>query len=302
MLTRVIHRFCFSKNEWQLCPPLLENRGSHGACGVDGKIYVLGGGGFRSNLATCEVFSSSEEQWKPIKVMTTFRHALSVVHLSLRVRTDLAATVDQKAGQEFESSPVDDMVERSSIFAIGGWVDGKFCSSDVERYDILSDSWHQCAPMSVPRRLMGATAHDGKIYVFGGNCDDGIWYTAAVECFDPVENTWTRKKDLPFPGPTSAVAAPDGFIYIFLHGRGVVRYCPRADEYNSLSPLPLPEWFTFDVTSRGSKVFLHGGATQGNWSKAMFEYDTRNDSWTAMPEMLRQRRRCAAAFIEKLDA
>lgn len=80
------------------------------------------------------------------------------------------------------------------IFAIGGWYDGSVCSGDVEIYDYLTDTWTACASLSVPRRLLAASSHKNNIYVFGGNCDDGVWFTAAVECYDITTNIWTRKK------------------------------------------------------------------------------------------------------------
>lgn len=296
-----VERFSFEKSEWQLCPPLLENRGSHGACAVGDKIFVLGGGGFRSNLATCEVFLTQENRWAPIEAMKTFRHALVIVPLSSSLKSKKVPKVfDVVDGADVgPTESCDDEIDRisNSIYAIGGWVDGKYCSADIERYDVETNSWHTCAPMSIPRRLLGAAAFGGKIFVFGGNCDDGVWYTAAVECYDPSTDTWTAKQPLPFPGPASAVSV-GRYIFVFLHGKQVVRYCPSSDEYELLSVLPLPEWFTFDVTSMGPKVYLHGGATKGTWSKAMFSYDTRDDSWTAMPDMLRQRRRCAAAMVD----
>jgi hypothetical protein len=68
---------------WQPIKSLIENRGSHGSECVNGKLYVMSGGGFRSNLATCEVYDFKNDSWKNIAPMPndTLRHALSVVKL-----------------------------------------------------------------------------------------------------------------------------------------------------------------------------------------------------------------------------
>jgi len=67
----------------------------------------MSGGGFKSNLATCEVYDFKIDSWKNIAPMPsdTLRHALSVVKLS------------------------------NYIYSIGGWQNGSVSSSVVERYD-----------------------------------------------------------------------------------------------------------------------------------------------------------------------
>lgn len=100
--------------------------------------------------------------------------------------------------------------------------------------------------------------------------------------------------------------ASGDFIYIFAHGKRVYRFDPIASStdqpsYIPLSTLPLPEWFTFDVTSYGPFIFLLGGASAGLWSRATYRYDTRSDTWLQMPDMIRQRRRTAAAIVNIVD-
>lgn len=259
---------------------MLENRGSHGATAIDGKLYVVGGGGFESNLGSCEALDITTSTWSYVAATSILRHALVLVPFS-----------------HLHPSTPPSSSQSSCFYAIGGWIDGKLCSADVERYDVSSNTWSRCSSMKVARRLLGGTAYRDRIYIFGGNCDDGMWYTAAVEEYEPATDVWTRRSDLPYPGPTSAVTVGEN-IYVFCHGKRVYKYSPQDDSYSALSALPLPEWYTFDVTSLGPFVFLHGGATKGEWSRAMFMYNTCSDSWTHMPDMIRQRRRCAAAIIK----
>ena len=49
-----VERYSFRRGCWEACPSMLENRGSHGSCSVSSTLYVVGGGGFRSNLASNE--------------------------------------------------------------------------------------------------------------------------------------------------------------------------------------------------------------------------------------------------------
>lgn len=264
-----VERYSFQRQQWEMCPYLLENRGSHGCASLGKCIFVIGGGGFRSNLSTCEMLDIGKGTWTPVAPMNSFRHALAVIAVPAH----------------------------NSIYAIGGWADGTVCSADCERLDILTNTWHTCAPMGTPRRLLGATTLGDFIYTFGGNCGDGDWYSAAVERFDWKRNVWESRKDLPFAGPTSA-ATVGNFIFVFFHGRHIARYCPSTDTFVTMSNLPLADWFCFDVTSMGHIIYVHGGATANDkFSKALFSYDTRTDEWLELPSMLRQRRRCAAALV-----
>ncbi|ETV78349.1 hypothetical protein H257_07927 [Aphanomyces astaci] len=268
-----VERYSLHRKCWEAAPSMQENRGSHGAVGVGNQLYILGGGGFRSNLATCERLDITNDKWTAIAPMTTYRHALAVVHVP----------------------------ELKSIYCIGGWVNGSKCSPVLEKYDVDNNSWTTCTPMDVPRRLLGATAFESKLYVFGGNADDHEdkdkkWYTDAVESYNASTNAWTRLAPLPTPGPCSAVTV-GAFIFVFLHGKSVLRYDPAADTFTTLAPLPLAEWFCFDAKALGHTVYVNGGITKGVWSKAFYLYDTLANTWTELPSMQTARRRCAAALV-----
>ena len=298
-------RLSFKTGEWTMCEYLSEQRGSHCAAAVrspdsgETTLYCLGGGGFRSNLATAEKllvsnggafaplqpsepFAPPASKWGPIAPMTTYRHALVCVHLPLPT---------------------------PRIFCLGGWVNGSRCSADVECYDCGADAWTACRPMALARRLLGAAGRcteavpSGEIFVFGGQVQNmesvsqqKDWFTDSAERFDVAADAWSPVRSLPESGPCSA-ATVGNFIFIFLHGKRVLRYCPASDHYLSLSNLPLREWFCFDSCVMGPMVYLVGGKVRGEFSKAVCAYDTRTDTWEKLPDMLRQRRRCAADIV-----
>ena len=286
-----VERFSLHRGIWETCPRMLENRGSHGAAGCGSRLFAFGGGGFDNNLATCEELVDGA--WKPIAPMKTFRHALTVTEAvvdSLFFATKQTAILP--VSEQHLNTP-----RVPLVFCIGGWIDGKECSAHVEAYDVVSDTWHDCAPLICPRKLHGAASVGHELYVFGGNGNDTqLWHTAAVESYDLSTNAWTRRRDLPSTGPCSAIAIGD-VVYVLMHGKRMYRYDRHGDSYHPLAPLPLKEWFTFDVTTCGTCIYVHGGASEGVWSKAFFAYDTRTDVWTKMPDMSQQRRRCAAAIV-----
>jgi N-acetylneuraminic acid mutarotase len=311
-----VERYSLHRKCWEDVPSMLHNRGSHGAVGVGSQLFILGGGGFDSNLATCEVLHTTETTmaWKHIASMTTFRHALSTVYIP----------------------------ETNHIYAIGGWENGSTCSSVLETYDVASNQWVTKAPMHVRRRLLGATAWKGKLFVFGGYADNHViaenndvedvhdvddtsqttesnttkpnttktntakekivWTSNVVESYDPETDTWTRLAPLPIAGPCSAVTMGDSSIFVLLHGHSSIwLYCPYRDTYMMMARLPLPEWNGFDATVYGRHIYVHGGASRGKWSRAFYRFDCVDNTWQELPSMKQQRRRCAAALVKHDD-
>src|SRR5436190_7370866 len=91
----------------------------------------------------------------------------------------------------------------NAIYAIGGRPEtGGPCSSfdqfaTVERYDIASDTWSEVAALPSPRSDVGAIAHGGKIYAFGG-CRLGTeTVTDEVDIYDPTTDTWSQGAPMP---------------------------------------------------------------------------------------------------------
>jgi N-acetylneuraminic acid mutarotase len=252
---------------------MMENRGSHGAGSANGMLYAVGGGGFRSNLSSCECFDGKE--WQSAAPLGVSRHALAVVNAS-----------------------------NDTIYAVGGWIDGKECSAVVERFTPTSNVWTTVAPLNQARRLHGVAAFaepaggEDRLFAFGGNCDDPHWHTNTAEGYNPSTNRWSFIAPMPAAGGASAASiAP--FVFVFLHGKYVLRYDPQTDTYIKLSALPLPEWHCFDVIAvpGTTHILALGGVTNGRWCKKVFRYDAASDAWTALPSMRTARRRCASAIV-----
>ncbi|KAJ1442315.1 hypothetical protein B484DRAFT_442222 [Ochromonadaceae sp. CCMP2298] len=294
---RSVERFCFASNKWENCPLMMEGRGSHGAAGVGSVLYTIGGGGFHSNLSSCEAYDDLGaggvgRKWRTVAGLGVSRHALAV-----------AGTGD-----------ADD-----AIYAVGGWVDGTVCTGAVERYTPSTDRWESLAPLLLPRRLhalaafpaqetVGAEAGTAagqrsrdRLFVFGGNCDDPHWHTGSAEEYSPAENTWKALPPMPGPGGGAAAVTVLPFVFVFRHGKHVLRFDPATRAYLRLSDLPLPDWHCFGAVALpgSSQVCVHGGISAGSWSRAAFLYDAATDAWSRMPDMTQARRRCGSAVLRQ---
>lgn len=173
--------------------------------------------------------------------------------------------------------------------------------------DTNADRWMPLPPLNHARRLHGVAVCCGKLYVFGGCCDDPHWYTDSVEVLDLRDestanggsgNGWTElPARVPFAGELSAVSV-EPFIFLFLNGKGVVRYDPADDTHTQLSDLPVEDWHCFDtVHIGGGHVMVLGGTSKGVWTTAAFDYDVRLDEWTQLPSMTQAKRRAACTAL-----
>lgn len=260
-----IERYCCGTNTWESLPDMTEHRGSHGSVVISPYLYILGGGGLHSNLATCEKIDCTDNQKLSMQPMLSFRHALAVVSDNLRF-----------------------------LYAVGGWIDGSVCSKDLERYDVIENCWDTLSPMPTGRRLLGAAYLGEKIYCFGGNCQDHDWNTNVLEIYDVASDSWSTGCPLPHSGQTSAIAILD-FIFVVVHGKCILRYDPLENTYTEISnQLPNKSWFCFDMTVINNKIYFHGGNIEGKWSNCLWKYCPFENKWVELAPMQKVRRRCAA--------
>lgn len=76
------------------------------------------------------------------------------------------------------------VVLEDHLYVIGGETDENSYANLVECYDPSTDKWQTVAPMLNNRHLASACASNGFIYVFGGECYDGL--LQSIEKYDPI--------------------------------------------------------------------------------------------------------------------
>jgi len=75
-----------------------------------------------------------------------------------------------------------------------------------------ADRWKELAPMSVARANMAVTVYDNKIYVIGGETEEGV--TGLTEVYDIATDTWARLPDKPTPVTNAKAVVVGGKIYV----------------------------------------------------------------------------------------
>ena len=110
------------------------------------------------------------------------------------------------------------------IYTIGGVSNNspastQTCFNNVTVYDASKNSWSFAAPVPLSGFGMGATAINGKIYVFGGtDCNNNNNSVSTVYAYDPSANSWTAVSNMAYGGNalTNVAVATDGtYAYVF---------------------------------------------------------------------------------------
>ena len=156
---------------------------------VEGALFVFGGrsgrlGDARQYLRSVEFLDPTCLEWRQAPDMKFARVGLSASYLG------------------------------GFFYVIGGY---NQLSNDpqksVERLDVNSMTWSDCAPLLVPRYGHSACTCREKIYVMGG--DHGGILIPFAERYDPITNAWERIPDMPLRVAASRAVCIDEKIYLF---------------------------------------------------------------------------------------
>lgn len=183
ILEDAVHRYDVSTNTWVssedgAIESLPYPRGGHAACGMDGKVYVMGGygeiGADAQIAQDLYIYDVAANTWDTGALMT---------HNKL----EFAAVCDQSAG---------------NIYAMGGWSnpDGTALadaslSDALLVYDAAGDSWSEAAAMTGTRIGIVAGMPDGNTIIVAGGYYNG-WMSTSSERYSITGDVWTLIDDL----------------------------------------------------------------------------------------------------------
>lgn len=179
-----------------------------------------------------------------------------------------------------------------SLYAIGGH-DGHNYLSNVERYDIPNDSWHQdVADMNEERTSVGVVTLNGFIYAIGGQ--QGSKSTALVERYDPKKNTWEECVPLRLRRLGAGVTVLGGCIYVLGGAEGtsvfdsVERYDPVANSWTEVAPMREVRKHLGCASYMG-RIYAVGGRCEHDDLGSAECYNPELDRWDPIPDMTMKR-------------
>ncbi|KAK3918193.1 Kelch-like protein 5 [Frankliniella fusca] len=178
-----------------------------------------------------------------------------------------------------------------SLYAIGGMY-AKKGATNIERYDLRSDSWHHFDEMNGRRLQFGVAIVEGKIFVVGGR--DGLKTLNSVECYDPNTKTWTTLPSMTthrhglgvgvLEGPLYAVGGHDGWSYL----NTVERWDPQACQWSYVAPMS-SQRSTVGVAVLNNKLYAVGGRDGSSCLRSVECYDPHTNKWVACSPMAKRR-------------
>lgn len=213
--------------------PRAGSEGSHPV--VDGKIYVIGGGG-RTSVARVDVYDPATDTWSRAADMPTAKMLLPSVAWGGKIYTfgGLTGTLHSSTGTttlrvtEVFDPKTDTWAQATSmpyavwghsavevsdkIYVIGG-ASGRNAIRLLQVYDPQTDTWTEATPMPLRTRDFGATAVCSEIYEFGGWYNSGLRPYAYAWVYEPSTDTWTEGVRLPDFRAAFSISAVNGKIY-----------------------------------------------------------------------------------------
>jgi len=147
------------------------------------------------------------------------------------------------------------------------------------------DRWKELAPMSVARANMAVTVYDNKIYVIGGETEEGV--TGLTEVYDIATNTWARLPDKPTPVTNAKAVVVGGKIYVL----GSLNLDNAITDFSSFDPqigiwsnlTTIPSLFENNIPlAFEGEIFSFSYSTTGIKSGCIFTYNPVDGTWNKL--------------------
>jgi N-acetylneuraminic acid mutarotase len=190
-------------------------RGYLGAVGFDGKIYTVGGSGYK--WQEFEIYDVATDKWSVGNKMPTPRIYMGVEAVNYKIFAIGGFGLDWNeveiydihnkvwtGGKDMPTARggLTTTAVENNIYAIGGFSkqDNKY-SNKVEVYDSILNVWTSVSSLKTPRAYHTSFYYNNKIYVIGGvGLVDGVeTYLDTVEIFDLETGEWSYGENLSSP-------------------------------------------------------------------------------------------------------
>jgi DNA-binding CsgD family transcriptional regulator len=146
------------------------------------------------------------------------------------------------------------------------------------------DRWKELAPMSVARANMAVTVYDYKIYVIGGETEEGV--TGLTEVYDIATDTWARLPDKPTPVTNAKAVVVGGKIYV-PGGRDFSGLIVNNSEVFDLASISweksqsLPEPVeNYGLANWNGNLYLFGGNDDKRIRSEILIFDPHEGQWS----------------------
>ena len=254
---------------WRMRGSMANERFSHAAAAVGGKVYAIGGiVGLPTGApsALVEAYNPVTNTWAAVAPMLTPREGSG------------AAVID------------------GLIYVVGGNTVSSVAVANVERYDPAANAWTARAPLPVARRFHAVAAVNGILYAIGGETSAGI--VGTVDAYDPTTDTWTSRAPLLAARTRLAAAEANGLLYVAGGSDGssalpgVEVYNPSTNTWTTRAAFPSARSLVGAASADGVFYVVGGGGGSGITS-----FDAPHNRWSMRFSMNSNRDGLAAVAL-----
>ena len=258
-----------ARNQWvvNVIPQMTHKRSGVGVAVLHGLLFAIGGYlDGKTSTDAVECYNPRTRTWSLVASMHTARMNLGVSAIPDLRDSDTGATYN-------------------FVFAVGGY-SGKVILGSVERYDMMTDTWHEVCHMNTPRRNVGVGVIGPYLYAVGGsNRDDGSRSNLnSMERYDPISDSWTEMPPMNRSRGAASIAALNNCLYAvggYDSGQWlneVERFDPGIGQWTLVAPLNHCRT-GIAVTALNGEVYAIGGYDGVKTVDIVEKYNEKSGKW-----------------------
>ncbi|KAF7657541.1 hypothetical protein LDENG_00025230 [Lucifuga dentata] len=201
-----------------------------------------------------------------------------------------------------------------SVYCIGGWNDFESLSS-VFRFDLVTRTWHEVAPMHRSRGSVSVTLLNGLVYALGGSDGHTVYICGgadedeillSAEFYLPETDQWTLIAPMSIRRTDLGVIAYAGQIYAVGGFTGVIwldtaeAYNPETDSWSAVPSMLSPR-SKFGIGVVDDRVYVVGGSSGVATISDVEFYDVKTGQWSEARNLDKRRRALNCCVVSGLN-
>ncbi|XP_036435584.1 LOW QUALITY PROTEIN: kelch-like protein 10 [Colossoma macropomum] len=177
------------------------------------------------------------------------------------------------------------------VYCVGGF-DGVDYFNSVRKFNPVSRTWHQVAPMHSRRCYVSVAVLNGCIYAMGGF--DGQVRMNTAERYEPESNQWTMIAPMHEQRSDASATILHGKVYICGGFNGIEClftaefYSPESNQWSLIAPMSSRRSGVGVIALR-ELVYAVGGFDSNNRLRSAEAYNPVTNTWRAIHNMFNPR-------------
>ena len=246
----------------------------------DGRVLIVGGqgGAGQAALRSAELYDPANRTW---------------------------SSASQMPGQGARHHTAT-LLQDGRVLVVAGMDNGETATANTAVYDPATDIWTPAAALPLAERRMFHTATllpDGRVYVAGGEQEDGTVFNGPAWIYDPAANNWTAAASAGQRSRHSATLMPDGRVLVVGGTTGstqvtsTVFYHPDTNTWTSGPSLGRARARHTATLLTDGRVLVAGGSEGAQPLTSAEIYDPASSAWHSVSTMSEARAGATATLL-----